>query len=208
MAIHKSRNPERISAWILGGIAGAEGLLVALNFAHSPAGFVRYVGFAPGGSGAWPGWLLACVITALFVWLSMRFPSVRANLFRPSMLKLLGLAVAVAAGVFEEMIFRKFLMDYVRDEGMGAAIQVATSALAFGLAHGIWGAMGRSWRAAAGATIATGILGAGLALVYLAAGRSLAPCIAAHFAINALIEPGLVLAATRGEMAPRRTPAI
>ena len=31
-------------------------------------------------------------------------------------------------------------------------------------------------------------------------GRSLAPCIVAHFLINAFIEPGLVLAAARGEM--------
>jgi uncharacterized protein len=56
-------------------------------------------------------------------------------------------------------------------------------------------------RAAIGATIATGVLGAAPALVYLAADRNLAPCIAAHFLINALIEPGLVLAAIRGEMA-------
>ncbi|MEO8191138.1 MAG: hypothetical protein ABI682_12415 [Acidobacteriota bacterium] len=35
----------------------------------------------------------------------------------------------------------------------------------------------------------------------VAAGRSLAPCILSHFTINALAEPGLVLAALRGEMA-------
>ena len=166
------------------------------------------MGFAPDRAGTIQGWLLACVVTALFVWQSMRLPSVRANLLLPSFLKLLGLAVAIAAGFLEEIIFRKWLMDYVRDQDMGAVIQVAASALAFGLAHGVWGAMGRSWRAAAGATIATGILGAALALVYLVAGRSLAPCIAAHFAINAFIEPGLVLAATRGEMGNRRTSVI
>jgi membrane protease YdiL (CAAX protease family) len=48
--------------------------------------------------------------------------------------------------------------------------------------------------------VATGMLGVALAIVFVVGGRSLAPCIAAHFLINALIEPGLVLAATRGEM--------
>jgi membrane protease YdiL (CAAX protease family) len=64
--------------------------------------------------------------------------------------------------------------------------------------------MGKSFRAALGATMATGFLGAMLGIVFLLAGRSLAPCIVAHFAINLLIEPGLVLAATRGEMGSRR----
>ena len=99
------------------------------------------------------------------------------------------------------MIFRKWLMDYPRDQDIGAVLQVLASAITFGLAHGIWGLMGRSLRAAIGATITTGVLGAALALVYLASDRSLAPCIAARFLINALIEPGLVLAATRGQMA-------
>jgi hypothetical protein len=60
--------------------------------------------------------------------------------------------------------------------------------------------MGKSLRAAIGATVATGFLGMMLAVVFLLAGRSLAPCSVAHFVINLLIEPGLVLAATRGEM--------
>jgi hypothetical protein len=44
-----------------------------------------------------------------------------------------------------------------------------------------------------------------LAIVYLVAGRNVAPCVAAHFLINAFIEPGLVLAAVRGEMGRLRT---
>jgi len=49
----------------------------------------------------------------------------------------------------------------------------------------------------------TALLGGALAIVYVIGGRSLAPCVAAHFAINALLEPGLVLAATRREMGGR-----
>ena len=52
----------------------------------------------------------------------------------------------------------------------------------------------------ASATVATSVLGMMLGVVFLLAGRSLAPCIVSHFIINLLIEPGLVLAATRGEM--------
>lgn len=86
---------------------------------------------------------------------------------------------------------------------MGVVVQVLGSGLLFGVLHGVWGLMGRSLRAAIGATLATGFLGMMLAVVFIAAGRSLAPCIVAHFVINALIEPGLVLAATRGEMTRR-----
>jgi len=113
------------------------------------------------------------------------------------------MAVAVAAGILEEAVFRKTIMDAAMHHGLDAPAQVALSALAFGLAHGVWGLFGRSVRAAIGATVATALLGAALAVVYLIAGRSLAPCIAAHFAINLAIEPGLVLAATRGEMSAR-----
>lgn len=47
--------------------------------------------------------------------------------------------------------------------------------------------------------IATGLLGIALAVVYLASGRILAPCIWAHVAINLILEPWLLIAAmTRG----------
>ncbi len=196
----RKRDPERLSAWILGTIAAIEGLGVVLNFAPNPAGFMRYVGLAPGRIGAIEGWLLAGLVTVAFVWRSARLPSVRANLLRPSFLKALALALAVTAGILEEVIFRKWLMDYLSDQGIGPFLQILASGLAFGLAHGVWGLMARSLRAAASATVITGALGVALGLVYVVAGRSVAPCIAAHFLIDALIEPGLVLAATRGEM--------
>jgi membrane protease YdiL (CAAX protease family) len=105
--VTKQRDPERLSARILASIAAIEGLWVVLNFAQNPAGFMRYIGFAPGRAGAVEGWLLAGIVTAAFVWQSARLPSVRANLVRPSFLKFLGLAVAVTAGILEEVIFRK-----------------------------------------------------------------------------------------------------
>jgi membrane protease YdiL (CAAX protease family) len=74
------------------------------------------------------------------------------------------------------------------------------SGAAFGLAHSIWGLIGRSYRAATAAMLATTALGVGLAVVYLLAARSLAPCVVAHSLIDLLIEPCLMLAAARREM--------
>lgn len=101
----------------------------------------------------------------------------------------------------EEAVFRKLLMDRLATNRHGTALQVLSSSLAFGVAHGVWGLFGRSMKAAVGATAATGTLG--LAMAYIVSGRTLAPCVAAHFLINAFVEPGLVLAATRGEMGQR-----
>jgi uncharacterized protein len=194
---------EKRSAWILAAIAALEGGWVLMNLQANGWRFVRYLGFASGQMGSVLGWIAAAVVAAIFVAFAMRLPSVRENLFRPSFLKLLGLAVAVTAGILEEVMFRRWTMNYLQEHGMGVVAQVLGSGLLFGVLHGVWGLMGRSVRAAIGATLATGFLGMMLAVVFVAAVRSLAPCIAAHFLINALIEPGLVLAATRGEMARR-----
>jgi membrane protease YdiL (CAAX protease family) len=198
-------NNDRKAAWILFIIAVIEGSWVLLNLHVNGVRFFRYLGFIPHIGGTALGWSLAFIVSALFVGLAARLPSVRENLFRISWLKLLGLAVAISAGILEEVVFRRWLMNHLQDRHhAGVMLQIIISGLAFGLAHGVWGLMGKSVRAAIGATVATGILGIGLAIVFVASGRNLAPCIVAHFLINLLIEPGLVLAATRGEMQRRR----
>jgi membrane protease YdiL (CAAX protease family) len=195
---------ERKSAIILALIAAIEGAWVLLNFYVNGTRFFQYLGFWPHVGGTAFGWLLALVVSALYVVVAARLPSVRENLFRISRLKLLSIAVAISAGILEEVVFRRWLMNHLQDRHhAGIVVQIIISGLAFGLAHGVWGLMGKSVRAAIGATVATGILGIGLAIVFVASGRNLAPCIVAHFLINLLIEPGLVLAATRGEMQRR-----
>jgi uncharacterized protein len=189
---------ERKSTLILSGIATLEGAWVLLNAWRNPAGFITFLGFAPGRAGNPLGWLLAFFVVALFVGAALRLPSVRSTMFQLSSLKLLALAVAISAGILEKVVFRKLLMDYLG--GFAALLQVLASGFAFGLVHGVWGLFGRSIQAALGASVATGLLGVGLGAVYITAGRSLAPCVVAHLLINALIEPGLVLAAARGEM--------
>lgn len=191
---------EKKAALILATFAAIEGTLVLFGFLGAPAKFMAYIGFAQGHHGAPLGWWLAFVTTGTFVAFSLRLPSVRQNLLKPSMLKLLALPMALFAGILEESVFRSTLMYLMQNRGAGVVIQVLISGLAFGLAHGIWGLFGRSMRAAAGAALVTTVLGSALAVVYVLAGRQLMPCIAAHFFIDVLLEPGLVLAVCRGEM--------
>jgi membrane protease YdiL (CAAX protease family) len=191
---------EKKSGLILGFIILVEGWWFVVNLAFNGGRFFHYLGFSPGRSGPPVGWWAAAVVTMIFVGFACRLPSVRANLFRPSLLKVLAIGVAITAGTLEEVVFRKWVMDWLQSNGWGNGVQILGSALSFGVVHAIWGLMGKSVRAAAGAMFATTFLGGMLAIVYLLAARSLAPCIAAHFLINVLIEPGLVLAATRGEM--------
>jgi hypothetical protein len=106
----------------------------------------------------------------------------------------------VVAGSLEEIVFRGLLMNGLQNIGIGAVLQIILSGVAFGLVHGIWALFRGSWRAGLGAITATGILGAALGIVYIVGGRSLAPCVTAHFWINVFSEPGLMLAAIRGEM--------
>jgi hypothetical protein len=194
----------RKSAWILAAIAAIEGAWVIMNFYVNGARFVAYLGFASGMSGNLAGWVAAVFAIVIFVAFALRLPSVRENLFRLSYLKLLAIALAIGSGILEELMFRRWTMNWLMAHGYGAVVQVLGAGLLFGAIHGVWGLMGKSFRAATGATVATGFLGIMLGIVFLLAGRSLAPCIVAHFVINLLIEPGLVLAAARGEMGSLR----
>jgi membrane protease YdiL (CAAX protease family) len=190
------------AAGIVGAIACAEGLGILLIFPASVTRILYHLGFAEGRYGTSAGWLLAVVVVAAFVVASARLPSVRATLVRPSPLKMLALGMALAAGVLEEWVFRHMLMNDLASLQFGAIAQLLVSALAFGVSHGVWGFFGGGARSGIGAIAATGSLGAALAAVYLISGRSLAACVAAHVLIDALLEPGLVLAAIRGEMRP------
>jgi hypothetical protein len=147
----------------------------------------------------WPAWVAGFGIAAIYVVYAARaFPSIRQNFLTLNWITLAAVPFAVVTGTVEELYFRKFLMDWASYHGVASFGQVLASALAFGLAHGIWGLFARQWRMAVGATLATGILGALLGVIYLAAGRHVAPCIWAHILINLAIEPWLTLAACSG----------
>jgi membrane protease YdiL (CAAX protease family) len=190
---------EKKAAVILAIIALAESSWVFVNAYPDPSRFLRYTGFLSGHAGI-PGWALGVLVAFVFVLVGSRFPSVRGNLVNLSGLKILALLVAISSGLCEESVFRKFLMDSLQHAGYGTVVQVLAAGLLFGLAHGVWGIFRGSLSVGIGATIATGTLGAALALVYVASHRVLAPAVVSHFLINVFAEPGLVLAAVRGEM--------
>lgn len=111
------------------------------------------------------------------------------------------LGIGVSAGICEETVFRGFLMSQARDGGAHWSVQIVLSALLFGLAHAGWAALGGQFDPAKvlGPVVATAILGAMMAVVYLVSRRSLGPAIFAHGAIDVLIEPWLLLyAVTNG----------
>lgn len=81
-------------------------------------------------------------------------------------------ALAVSAGICEEILFRSFLIWYVGAlvPGLPAWALIAVSAVVFGVAHAYQGMNG---------VIATGLLGAFFAFLYLQVG-SLLPVMALH----------------------------
>ena len=84
----------------------------------------------------------------------------RATLFESDS-KVLAVPFAVVTGTFEELFFRKWLMDVVARHGVGVAAQVAVSGVVFGLAHAVWGLLGRDVAAAGKAMAFTGGGGGG-----------------------------------------------
>jgi hypothetical protein len=184
----------RKSAIILIAIMAVEAVPLGMMLAASTPGVAgRLWGF---GAAPPAAWLAAAAVTLAYVLYAVRgLPLVRARFFDLTWLKLLTLPFAIVTGTFEEVFFRRTLMDWLAHQGSGAALQLAASAAVFGLAHGVWGLFGRQWRVAVGATLATGVLGALLAGIYLLGGRQLAPCVWTHMLINLAIEPWLIMAA-------------
>jgi hypothetical protein len=155
------------------------------------------------GVGTPLAWEMAAIVFALYTRQTIRScPLIQAWWLRWHTLRLLAVPAALVTGFFEEALFRKFLMDYVAHQvsnsGWGLALQVLVSALVFGVAHAIWGLARGSMTDAFWAVCYTSLLGGALAVVYLVGGRSMAPCIAAHIAINLVCEPWMCLSAASG----------
>lgn len=193
-------------AWIiLVVILALELVPFTLTLAWSPGRVTaRLYSFDPAH---WPAWTAAFAIAAAYVGYAARaFPMIRENFFRLNSMKWVAIAFAIVTGTVEELYFRKFLMDWAAHQGINAVGQVAASAIVFGAAHGLWGIFAKQWRMVLGATTATGILGGLLAVVYLMAGRHIAPCIWAHMLINLGIEPWLIVAAASSAPLSSRSP--
>jgi hypothetical protein len=190
----------RIVWGFLAGVTLLEGALIYLSFPEilTDTTRIRHYTFVPPGTFA--AWLLAAAVTIAYVtYAALCSPVIRAHMLAPGTwgsflgVRLLAIPMAFVTGFFEEAFFRHFLMNLAMHHGQGFVAQIAISAVVFGVAHGIWALFGGNFRAALGPMISTGLLGAALAIVYLVGDRSLAPCVAAHIAINLFLEPWLII---------------
>jgi len=141
------------------------------------------------------GLVVAVIYCSGAIW---TIPSIATSIYHVSYLKLLAVAAACVAGLFEEAFFRGYLMTALKDRGIGPTIQVIASGVLFGLLHAGWGLGGRySLRGFVAPIVWTMVLGLALACVYMQGGRKLGPVILSHTAIDVVLEPGLLLSALR-----------
>lgn len=169
--------------------------LIGLIWLLSPYPSTRILGFFAPHPAELPAWIAAAFITAAYIAASARsLPYIATHLLHITALKLLAIPFALITGAFEELFFRRYLMNILAIFHHGPAVQIAASAILFGAAHAIWGLFARSWQAVLIPLLWTTILGASLACTYLLADRDIAPCIWSHTIINLCLEPWLLLA--------------
>jgi membrane protease YdiL (CAAX protease family) len=189
----------RKTGWILGAASVTMFTPLAMVLAGRRIAVFEHLGFESGSLASPLWWILAVIVAGVYVIYTMRAIPLVADMQREiSLFKLLGIGSAVVGGIVEEAIFRRWVMDMLASRGFPSMTQVAVSAVAFGLAHGLWALVGRDFRSALLAIVSTSLLGFALAIIYLAAGRNLGPCILAHVMINVVIEPWLMLSAVSG----------
>jgi membrane protease YdiL (CAAX protease family) len=187
------------TGWILGAASVTMLTPLAMVLAGRRIAVFEHLGFESGSLASPLWWILAVIVAGVYVIYTMRAIPLVADMQREiSWFKLLGIASAVVGGIVEEAIFRRWVMDMLVSRGFPSMTQVAVSAVVFGLAHGLWALVGRDSRSALLAIVSTSLLGFALAIIYLAAGRNLGPCILAHVMINVVIEPWLMLSAVSG----------
>jgi uncharacterized protein len=168
--------------------------------------FFQNLGFTHGTLAPWYVWILALLIAIGYVFYTFKaIPLVNKMQREISMFKLTGLFAGLAAGIIEELVFRRWLMDSAMNHGTGIIPQIIISGVAFGFAHTAWGMFGRNRKFGLVAFSATTVLGFSLAIVYAVGQRNIGPCIVAHCLISMIIEPWLMLAAISGQWKPAQT---
>lgn len=144
------------------------------------------------------GWIVAALAAACYAGYTLwAVPEIRPVALEVSWFRALAVPLALGSGLIEEMFFRHLLMSWFAAVGLGTVLQIIVSALLFAATHTIWVVFGRSWRAVLPILLSTFGLDVLMSLVYLASGRIVLPAVAAHIAINLLIEPGLLLSSAR-----------
>lgn len=199
----------RITAAILALASAIMFVPLVTDWFVRPMPMVADLGFSPATLAPPVAWFAALIFAAAYVGFTCwALPSVRRHQREISVFKLIGVVAAVASGIMEEVVFRRLLMDAAAGWGVGTWGQVVLSGVVFGLAHGVWSLFSANRAFPLIAVTATTAAGMALALIYLLAGRNLGPPIAAHFLINVVIEPWLVLAAVSGSNDVRHEPGM
>jgi membrane protease YdiL (CAAX protease family) len=173
------------TAVTLGGVLTAE--LIALWGTNA---YYKRKGITMGGL----GWsiprntaaiiVLSLVVAALYTWCTAQIPEVKKNIAEISFLKLWGLLVGIPAALIEETIFRGYIMARLQQVKIAPVFQVLLTSVAFSLLHLGFGLMG---------VICTFVVGLALGGLYIMGKRSLLGPVLCHCAINAAIEPWLLL---------------
>ncbi len=189
------------TAWVLGGATLTMFSPLAMVLAGYRIPMFQNLGFARGTMAPPIAWILAAIVGVGYVLYTMRAIPFIASMQREiSLFKLLGILSAVVGGIVEEVFFRRWIMDMLMSGGFNPILQVVISGVAFGLVHASWTLLAkRDFKATLPAIMSTSVLGILLAIVYLAGGRNLGPCIFAHVLINIVIEPWLMLSAVSGK---------
>ena len=187
----------RIAGAVLAGIAVCEAIPLVFAIGH-----LDRLLFRPQSLGAFAG---ALAIAGAYVGYSAQSPGIRRRIGTVGWITIPAVAVAITAGIVEEIYFRQVLMNALRDAGVAAVVQVIVSGVTFGLFHAIWG-IGSGWRVMRGAVVATTMLGTAFAALFVLDGRVVLPCVEAHVLVDLVLEPALVLYAVESAL-QRRTPA-
>ena len=174
---------------------------LAMVLAGYPIPMFQNLGFESETIAPPMAWILATIVVIMYVLYTMKaIPFVASMQREISLFKLLGILSALFGGIVEEVFFRRWTMDMFMSGGFAPILQVIISGVAFGLAHTSWTLLAkRNFKATLPAILSTSILGIFLAIIYLAGGRNLGPCIFAHVLINIVIEPWLMLSAVSGK---------
>lgn len=184
---------ERIVATILIGVMATEGLGLYRLFSRRLQ-LLREWGYGKPAplTGYMLGLLVATAYCTAAIWSN---PRILVWVFQPSLLKLIAIMAALAAGFLEEILFRGAIMTVLKKAGWSTPLQILASGAAFGLVHAAWGIPSGQF---VGPMAATAALGWASALVYIASNRSLGPVIACHVLVDVILEPGLLMTAVSG----------
>jgi uncharacterized protein len=158
--------------------------------------FFRNMGFNHNSEAPFYIWIISLLITIGYLAYTFRaVPLVRKKQKEISVFKVIGLCSGLIAGIIEELLFRRWLMDFAMNNGIGIILQIAISGVSFGIFHAVWSLPGGTIKFGLRATLSTTVLGLLLAVLFIIGQRNIGPCIASHCVISMTIEPWLLLAA-------------